>query len=116
MRFLVDRCAGRRLSDWLRDQGHDVVESRERGKDPGDLAILEWAVAENRIVVPIDTDFGELVFLRGRPHCGMVRLPDVPAHERIVLMADVLARYCEDLEGAAVATVRGGRIRVTRIG
>ena len=30
MRFLIDRCAGRRLADWLREQGHEVLESRER--------------------------------------------------------------------------------------
>ena len=28
MKFLIDRCAGRLLADWLRQQGHDVVESR----------------------------------------------------------------------------------------
>jgi hypothetical protein len=32
MRFLIDRCAGRLLADWLRTQGHDVVESRELGQ------------------------------------------------------------------------------------
>ena len=31
MRFLIDRCAGRLIADWLRKQGHDVVESRELG-------------------------------------------------------------------------------------
>jgi predicted nuclease of predicted toxin-antitoxin system len=41
MKFLLDRCAGRRLADWLRTQGHDVVESRERGPDPGDLTLLD---------------------------------------------------------------------------
>ena len=114
MKFLVDRCAGSRLSEWLRDQGHDVVETRERGKDPGDTVILQWAVAEDRIVVTIDTDFGELVFLRSEPHCGMVRLPDVPAAQRIGLMRDLLARYGKELQAKAVITVRGGRIRVTR--
>ncbi len=41
MKFLIDRCAGQGLADWLRDQGHDVVESRERGPDPGDRILLE---------------------------------------------------------------------------
>ena len=62
MKFLIDRCAGRRLADWLREQGHDVVESRERGEDPGDQTLLEWATAEQRILVTIDKDFGQ----RGR--------------------------------------------------
>ena len=59
MRFLIDRCAGRLIADWLRDEGHDVVESRERGVDPGDDLLLEWAVQKARILITIDTDFGQ---------------------------------------------------------
>lgn len=44
MRFLVDRCAGRRLATWLADQGHDVIDVRALGPDPGDLALLQRAV------------------------------------------------------------------------
>jgi predicted nuclease of predicted toxin-antitoxin system len=65
MKFLVDRCAGRRLADWLRSEGHDVIESRERGADPGDRTLLEWAAGEGRVLVAIDTDFGALVFVEG---------------------------------------------------
>ena len=79
MKFLVDRCAGRRLSEWLRQQKHDVVESRERGPDPGDRVLLAWAASEGRILITMDKDFGELIFVEGEPHCGIVRLPDVPA-------------------------------------
>lgn len=113
MKFLVDRCAGRRLAGWLQEQGHDVVEARERCPDPGDATILQWGVAEGRIVVTIDTDFGELVFLHGAQHCGIVRLPDVPATQRIALMSQVLGRHAQALNAKAVITVRGGRIRVT---
>ena len=45
MKFLVDRCAGRQLSTWLRHQGHDVLEARDLGEDPGDRALLEHASA-----------------------------------------------------------------------
>ena len=48
MKFLVDRCAGSRLAAWLRDQGHDALDLRELGKDPGDekvLALAEEALA-----------------------------------------------------------------------
>jgi predicted nuclease of predicted toxin-antitoxin system len=57
MRFLIDRCVGRLLSDWLRKQGHDVVESRELGPDPDDRGLLERAANEARILITIDTDF-----------------------------------------------------------
>lgn len=113
MRFLVDRCAGRRLADWLRGQGHDVLESRVRGHDPGDRVLLQWAASEERILVTIDTDFGELVFLEAAPHRGIVRLPDVPAKQRIELMAQVLERHEDALTGGMIITVRGGRIRIS---
>ena len=62
----------------------------------------------------IDTDFGTLVFREGAPHTGVIRLPDVPAAARIVLLADVLARFASDVEAGALVTVRGSRIRISR--
>ena len=114
MRFLVDRCAGHRLAEWLRNQGHDILESPELGPDPGDRALLERAAAEGRILVTIDTDFGELVYVEEVPHAGLVRLPDVPAQQRIALMADVLERHQHALETQAIITIRSGRIRISR--
>jgi predicted nuclease of predicted toxin-antitoxin system len=114
MRFLVDRCAGHRLAEWLRSQGHDVLESRELGPDPGDRALLERAAAEGRILVTIDTDFGELVYVEEVPHRGLVRLPDVPAERRIALMAQVLEQHQQELETQAIITIRRGRIRISR--
>jgi predicted nuclease of predicted toxin-antitoxin system len=114
MKFLVDRCAGRRLAEWLRQAGHDVVEAREREPDPGDRALLEWAVSEDRIVATIDTDFGELVFAHALAHCALVRLPDVPADRRIALMEQVLMSYSQEIEAKSIITIRGQRIRISR--
>jgi predicted nuclease of predicted toxin-antitoxin system len=49
VKFLVDRCAGRRLADWLRSQGHDVLEASSLGADPGDRALLRLAAQEQRV-------------------------------------------------------------------
>ena len=114
MRFLIDRCAGQRLGQWLRSQGHDVVESRELGDDPGDRALLEHAAAEDRVLVTLDTDFAELVYMHEAPHAGLVRLPDVPVRQRITLMSEVIERHRGALETRAVITVRDDRIRVSR--
>ena len=114
MRFLIDRCTGRLLADWLSKQGHDVVESRELGPDPGDRALLEWAANETRILITIDTDFGELIYLENLSHAGLVRLPDVPTRERQLIMQDLLTRYETELQEAAIITVRGGRIRISK--
>jgi predicted nuclease of predicted toxin-antitoxin system len=91
-----------------------VVESRELGPDPGDRASLEWAANETRILITIDTDFGELIYLENLAHARLVRLPDVPARERQLIMKDLLTRYETELEDAAIFTVRGGRIRISK--
>lgn len=114
MKFLVDRCAGKRLAEWLAAQGHDVVDVRDLGKDPGDLALLQLAAQEQRILVTIDQDFGTLIFVGGEPHAGVVRLPDVPADQRIALFADLLARHAEDLEAGSIITVQKDKLRILR--
>ena len=114
MKFLIDRCAGQRLAAWLTTQGHDTRTTWADGQpDPGDLALLEIAAEEERILVTIDSDFGTLVYLFGAAHAGIIRLPDVPAPTRIAVMADLLKRHGPDLPGSIV-TVRGGRIRIAR--
>ncbi len=113
MRLLVDRCAGRRLAEWLRSEGHDVLEAWSLGPDPGDRALLELAAMESRVLITIDTDFGELVYRHDLPHAGLLRLPDVPAEQRIALVAAVIGRQGEALENRAIVTVRGERIRIS---
>src|SRR5262245_1364360 len=108
MRFLVDRCAGRKLAEWLRANGHDVVESRERGADPGDRTLIEWAAREGRILITLDTDFGAFLFLEALPHCGLVRLPDVPSTTRIRYVHEILERHSHALANGAVITVKRG--------
>jgi predicted nuclease of predicted toxin-antitoxin system len=115
VKFLVDRCAGRRLAQWLRTQGHDVREATEVNPDPGDQALLRWAMHEGRVLITIDSDFGLLVFHNGEPHSGIVRLPDVPADQRIVLVvAQLIERYETDLHQGAILTVGTKRVHVSR--
>lgn len=45
----------------------------------------------------------------------MVRLPDVPTEKRIKLMEQVLQNHTTDLLDKAIVTVRGGRIRVSKV-
>lgn len=74
----------------------------------------EWAAKETRILVTIDTDFGELIYLENLSHAGLVRLPDVPARERQLIIQDLLTRHKTELLEAAIITVRGGRIRISK--
>lgn len=89
-------------------------EAAEVSPDPGDQALLRWAVHERRVLITIDSDFGLLVFHGGEPHTGIVRLPDVPADQRIALMALLIERYEPDLRHGAILTVGTKRVRISR--
>ena len=114
MRFLIDRCAGRRVANWLRDNGHDALEAQTIGPDPGDRALLELAESDNRVLITIDKDFGELIYLHGVRHAGLIRLPDVRAPQRIEIVAGVIDLYSPELEERAMITVQGRHVRVSR--
>ena len=104
------------LAAWLREQGHDILEVRTLGHDPGDAALLRLAAAERRILTTIDTDFGTLIHLRAQPHAGLIRLPDVPPAVRIQMVAQIFAHYSEEELSRSVVTVKGSRIRIARRG
>ena len=112
MRFLVDVCATGAVVTWLRAEGHDVAEVRDGDPRIEDERILAWAYAGDRVVVTADADFGTLAVARDQPHRGIVRLPDVPRHVRLRLLAEVLTRHTNDLEKGAIITVSPTRIRV----
>jgi len=114
VRFLIDRCAGRRLAESLAGEGHDVLEARTLGPDPGDADLLRIAAGQKRILVTMDKDFGVLLFRDHAAHAGILRLPDLPAKERIALVHSVLRSHGRELEGGAAVTVRGNKIRVSR--
>jgi predicted nuclease of predicted toxin-antitoxin system len=49
----------------LRQGGHDVLWLREAAPGSSDDEVLARALAEARLLVPFDKDFGEVVFRRG---------------------------------------------------
>ena len=112
MKFLLDVPVGREIAEWLREQGHDVLEVRTIDPALSDLAILRLARAQHRIVITTDKDFGELAVRQGEAHRGIVRLPDVRASERKALLSTLIKHYREALEKGAIITLTGTRVRV----
>jgi transposase InsO family protein len=51
-----------------------VVWSGDWPTDPGDEEILARALAEARVLVTLDKDFGEMAIVREIPHAGILRL------------------------------------------
>ena len=75
MRFLADENLPGEVVFSLKSLGHDVAWMLERAPGSDDRALLDIATAENRIILTLDKDFGELVFRLGLPSpCGIVLL------------------------------------------
>jgi predicted nuclease of predicted toxin-antitoxin system len=57
----------------LRQLGHEVVWIRTESPGVTDEVVLARAIAENRVLLTFDKDFGELAFRRGLPAvCGIM--------------------------------------------
>ncbi len=100
MRFLVDECTGPKVSEWLRDESHEVfsVFDEARGITDDD-EILAKAFSENWILITNDKDFGEMVFRERRKHHGIIfmRLEDERSANKIEVLQRLLKGYAEKL-------------------
>jgi predicted nuclease of predicted toxin-antitoxin system len=112
VRVLLDTCVWGGAVPVLTDAGHDVTWSGDWPKDPGDDEILARAHRERRILVTLDKDFGELAILRGRPHCGILRLVGFPARRQAAVCLRVLELRGAELESGAIVTAEPGRLRI----
>ena len=115
MRFLLDESADARLLPYLRGQGHDVT--RLVTDYPAGLAdprVLAIAVAEQRILITDDRDFGELVFRRRQPHAGVIyfRLGEyAELSTKVERLDHVLTHYADQLDQFLVVTDHRVRVR-----
>ena len=81
-------------------------------KDPGDEEIFRVAIAESRVLVTIDKDFGELAIVQGIAHAGLIRRVGFRAAEQGLAVARLLVSYESELTSGAILTAEPWRVRV----
>jgi predicted nuclease of predicted toxin-antitoxin system len=73
VRFLADENFPRPALEALRDAGLDVVWIADSHSGATDIEVLELCMAQRRVLLTFDKDFGELAFIKGLPaECGIV--------------------------------------------
>lgn len=112
MKLLLDNCVWNKSRDDLVAAGHDVVHVGDWPEDPGDEELLRHAYTEDRVLVTLDKDFGELAVVQARPHVGIIRLVEIPARRQGPACAAAIGRYGKVLARGAIVTVEPGRVRV----
>lgn len=110
--ILLDSCVWGGALPVLTELGHEVDWSGSWAKDPGDVAILAKAHSDQRILVTLDKDFGELAILKGLPHSGIIRLTGFRAAQMAIAIHHVVTTYEGELKVGAIITVDPERIRI----
>ena len=112
MRFLVDECPGPSVAAWLISQGHEVYSVYNESPGMADKDVLSKACSEERIIITVDKDFGEMIFRERREHRGVIflRLSDERSFNKIAVLRNVLENY-EDKISRQFVTVTETRIR-----
>lgn len=117
MRFLLDVCvSSRSLVDFLVAEGHDVASALAIDPSASDERLLALAFQDDRVLITEDKDFGELVFVQGRPHGPLVRVVELSVDEQVRAIGELLDQRLGELTGSVIVTITRGRIRIRRHG
>jgi predicted nuclease of predicted toxin-antitoxin system len=108
----------RKVAEWLRRQGYESSHLGEEGfaRLPNGQ-IFSKAIAENRVILTCDLDFGEIAAMSERPVMGVVifRLQNTRADHLIERLSAVLEKMGPDLEHGVIVTVEETRIRMREL-
>jgi predicted nuclease of predicted toxin-antitoxin system len=112
MRLLLDENVSPVIGDALRAAGHDVSMAASTCPGAPDAALVALAVAEGRVLVTEDNDFGALAFQQGLRPIALVRiaLPRQQPAQKAARLVQVLQDEVADVQGT-ILTVEPGRVR-----
>lgn len=116
MKFLIDNALSPGVAVGLRRLGHDSTHVRDLGLHAAeDIAILDLAAREARVLITTDADFAALLATRNLKSPSLVilrrRCPR-QTDDQVRLLAANLALIAGDLERGCVAVFQSGRVRI----
>jgi predicted nuclease of predicted toxin-antitoxin system len=100
LKFLVDVGVGKKVEEYLLEKGYDIKAVRSLDQRMPDQEIVRLAASENRMVITMDKDFGELIYHSGMDHCGilLLRLEDATGVEKQQVIAEILAKFSDKMK------------------
>lgn len=114
MNFVADESCAAPVIRALREAGHDVIAIAEVSRAATDDQVLDRALTEDRVLITEDSDFGELVYRRGRSSAGviLVRFPSHARRAKSATVVEAVTKLGSRLNGA-FAVVQAGRVRIS---
>ena len=100
LKFLVDVGVGKKVEEYLLEKSYDAKAVRSLDQRMPDQEIIRLAALENRIVITMDKDFGELVYHSGMDHCGilLLRLEDATGSEKQQVIEEILTKHADNIK------------------
>lgn len=116
VRFLADESCDFSVVTALRDQQFNVVAVVERAPGASDQQVIELALAERRVLLTEDKDFGRLIFAADQAGSGVIFIR-YPANLRKELPDQVLnlAEQEGDRLQHAFTVLQPGRARISTL-
>jgi predicted nuclease of predicted toxin-antitoxin system len=115
LKIIVDVGVGLAVERVLRESGHDVLAVRDVDPASADGEILRMALQENRLLITMDKDFGELVYRTGLKHTGvlLLRLEDATGEEKAGVIRDIFEQRGVALPGR-FSVYQAGHLRIRK--
>lgn len=116
MKFLVDVGVSNKVEEYLESSGFDTKCIREIDPRLKDIEIIKIASEENRIIVTMDKDFGELVFKSSQAHAGvlLLRLENETSNSKVKIVKSILENYSNELNNN-FCVFHKGKLRIRKI-
>ncbi len=104
MNFTADECCEVPVVEGLRVDGHDVAYIREIAVGADDRTVLQLALAQKRVLITEDKDFGELVVRLGLPAYGilLIRMKPSDSNAKLTRLREVIRLHADRLAGSFV--------------
>lgn len=115
MKFIADMGISQTTVKWLREQGFDAIHVRDINMHrASDAAIVKKAIEEDRVVLPCDLDFGDIISASGEssPSVIILRLTNETSENVNKRLKQVLKESSGVLIKGAIISVEETRHRV----
>ncbi len=116
MKFLVDVGVSNKVEKYLKDDGFDTKCIREIDPRLKDIEIIDIAAKDNRVIITMDKDFGELVFKSSQAHAGvlLLRLENENSNSKVEIVKSILENYSKELNNN-FCVFHKGKLRIRKI-
>jgi len=116
IKFLIDVGVGKKVEDFLNNEGFNVKAIKDINPRISDKEVLNLAVIENRMIITMDKDFGELVYKSKLAHNGILvlRVEDANIADKIKTVSGIISNYLDEIKDSFCIFYKGKLIFICK--